>query len=68
MELKEIAVDVHQFIEERVTPIPDWTTKTDFKRKLNADLKIILLKKKMSMSDASMLVGYFTALAEVQFR
>lgn len=65
--LKEIAVDVHMFIEERVTPIPDWTSKNDFKRKLNADLKIKLLKKKMSMSDASMLVGYFTALAEVQY-
>lgn len=58
---------VHQFIEDRVTPIRDWTSKTDFKRKLSADLKIFLLKKKMSMSDASMLVGYFTALAEVQY-
>lgn len=67
-ELKEIAIEVHQFIEDRVTSIPDWTSKNDFKRKLNADLKIILLKKKMSMSDASMLVGYFTALAEVQYR
>lgn len=66
-ELKEIAVDVHKFIKERVTPIPDWTSKNDFKRKLNADLKVRLLKKKMSMSDASMLVGYFTALAEVQY-
>lgn len=66
-ELKEIAVEVHKFIDERVTPIPDWKSKTDFKRKLNADLKIMLLKKKMSMSDASMLVGYFTALAEVQY-
>ncbi|MEH6948310.1 type I restriction endonuclease subunit R [Bacillus sp. JJ634] len=66
-ELKTIAVEVHQFIEDRVTPIPDWTSKSDFKRKLNADLKIVLLKKKMSMSDASMLVGYFTALAEVQY-
>jgi type I restriction enzyme R subunit len=66
-ELKSIAVDVQHFIEGRVTPIRDWKSKTDFKRKLNADLKIILLKKKMSMSDASMLVGYFTALAEVQY-
>ncbi|MBT2719200.1 type I restriction endonuclease subunit R [Bacillus sp. ISL-57] len=66
-ELKEITVVVHEFIEDRVTPIPDWTRKNDFKRKLNADLKIILLKKNMSMSDASMLVGYFTALAEVQY-
>lgn len=66
-ELKEIAVEIHQFVEERVSPISDWTSKTDFKRKLNADLKIKLLKRKMSMSDASMLVGYFTALAEVQF-
>lgn len=63
-----MAVDVHRFMEERVTPIPDWTSKNDFKRKLNADLKIMLLKKKISMGDASMLVGYFTALAEVQYR
>ncbi|WP_286163750.1 type I restriction enzyme endonuclease domain-containing protein [Bacillus sp. AFS088145] len=67
-ELKSIAVEFHQFIEERVTTLRDWTSKTDFKRKLNEDLKIILLKKKMFMSDASMLVGYFTALAEVQYR
>lgn len=66
-ELKEIAVNVHRFIEERVTPIPDWKSKHDFKRRLNADLKILLLKNNMSMSDASMLVGYFTALAEVQY-
>lgn len=66
-ELKNIAVDVHKFIEERVTPITDWTSKNDFKRELNADLKIMLLHEKMSMSDASMLVGYFTALAEVQY-
>ncbi|MEH6957250.1 type I restriction endonuclease subunit R [Neobacillus drentensis] len=67
-ELKQMAVEVHQFIEDRVASIPDWTAKTDFKRKLNADLKIILLKKRMPMSDAAMLVGYFTALAEVQYR
>lgn len=67
-ELKEIAVEVHQFIDDRVSPIRDWTSKTDFKRELNADLKIMFLKKKMSMSDASMLVGYFTALAEVQYK
>ncbi|WP_396954717.1 type I restriction endonuclease subunit R [Neobacillus sp. YIM B06451] len=66
-ELKDYAVEVHKFIEERVTKIPDWTSKNDFKRRLNADLKILLLKKKMSMSDASMLVGYFSALAEVQY-
>ncbi|GAK41829.1 HsdR family type I site-specific deoxyribonuclease [Paenibacillus urinalis] len=66
-ELKEIAVDVQQFIEERVTPISDWTTKTDFKRQLTGDLKVKLLKQKMNMSDASMLTGYFTALAETQY-
>ncbi|WP_454190315.1 type I restriction endonuclease subunit R [Paenibacillus sp. Marseille-Q7038] len=66
-ELKEIAVDVQQFIEERVTPISDWTTKTDFKRQLTGDLKVKLLKQKMDMSDASMLTGYFTALAETQY-
>lgn len=66
-ELKEIAVEVHQYIEDRVSPIPDWTSKNDFKRTLNAELKVRLLKKQMSMSDASMLVGYFTALAEVQY-
>lgn len=65
--LKEIAVDVHQFIEDTVSPISDWSSKTDFKRKLTADLKIKLLKEKMSMSDASMLTGYFIALAENQY-
>jgi type I restriction enzyme, R subunit len=66
-ELTEIAIEVHAFLRDQVTPIRDWKSKNDFKRKLNADLKIMLLKKKMSMSDASMLVGYFAALAEVQF-
>lgn len=66
-ELITIAIEVHQFIKEQVSPIRDWKSKTDFKRKLNAELKIILLKKKISISDASMLVGYFSALAEVQF-
>ncbi|KKB34136.1 type I restriction endonuclease subunit R [Bacillus thermotolerans] len=66
-ELKEIAVEVHQFIEDKVTSIPDWTRKNDFKRTLNAELKVRLLVKKINMSDASMLVGYFTALAEVQY-
>jgi type I restriction enzyme, R subunit len=67
-ELKEWTVMVHQFIEERVSSIPDWRSKIDFKRKLNADLKILLLKQKINISDASMLVGYFTALAEVQYK
>ncbi|MED1797380.1 type I restriction endonuclease subunit R [Brevibacillus porteri] len=66
-ELKEIAIEVQQFIEERVTPISDWTSKTDFKRQLTADLKVKLLKKMMNMNDASMLTGYFTALAETQY-
>lgn len=66
-ELKEIAVEVQQFIEERVTPIRDWTSKTDFKRQLTGDLKVKLLKKQMNMNDASMLTGYFTALAETQY-
>ncbi|HER2025528.1 type I restriction endonuclease subunit R [Bacillus infantis] len=67
-ELKEIAIEVQQFIDTRVSPISDWTSKADFKRELNADMKIMFLKKKMSMPDASMLVGYFTALAEVQYK
>ncbi|MFS0558215.1 type I restriction endonuclease subunit R [Brevibacillus sp. 179-C9.3 HS] len=66
-ELKEIAIEVQQFIEDRVTPISDWTSKTDFKRQLTGDLKVVLLKKKMNMNDASMLTGYFTALAETQY-
>ncbi len=65
--LKEVAVEVQHFIEERVTPISDWTSKTDFKRKLTADLKLKLLEEKMSFEDASMLTGYFTALAETQY-
>lgn len=65
--LKQIAVDVQEFIEETVTPISDWSAKTDFKRKLTADLKVKLLQEKMSMSDASMLTGYFMALAENQY-
>lgn len=66
-ELKEIAVEVQQFIEKRVTPISDWTSKTDFKRQLTGDLKVRLLKKNMNINDASMLTGYFTALAETQY-
>lgn len=66
-ELRELAVKVHQFIKERVDQIPDWTKKNDFKRSLNAKLKIMLLKKKIPMNDSSMLVGYFSALAEVQY-
>jgi type I restriction enzyme, R subunit len=68
IELEELAIEVQQFIEDRVSDIPDWTSKVDFKRKLNADLKILLLKKKVQMNDAAMLVGYFTALAEVQYK
>ncbi|MGZ0879604.1 type I restriction endonuclease subunit R [Priestia megaterium] len=66
-ELKNLAIEVHKFIEEQVSPIRDWTSKTDFKRSLNANLKILLLKKKIPLGDASMLVGYFTALAENQY-
>lgn len=65
--LKEVAVEVQHFIEEQVTLISDWTSKTDFKRKLTADLKLKLLKEKISFEDASMLTGYFTALAETQY-
>lgn len=66
-ELKEIAVQTHALIEERVTPISDWTSKNDFKRKLTGDLTIALLKQKVSMDDAKMLSGYFMALAEIQY-
>ncbi|WP_019244445.1 MULTISPECIES: type I restriction endonuclease subunit R [Bacillus] len=65
--LKEVAVEVQHFIEEQVTPISDWTSKTDFKRKLTADLKLMLLKKKIQPKDAFLLTGYFTALAETQY-
>lgn len=67
-ELKEIAIEVQQFIEERVTPISDWTSKTDFKRQLTGDLKVkLVVKSNMNINDASMLTGYFTALAETQY-
>jgi type I restriction enzyme R subunit len=65
--LKEWAVEVQGYFEKRVSPIPDWKSKLDFKRKLNADLKILLLKKTKKMDDANMLVGYFSALAEIQY-
>lgn len=65
--LKDWAIEVQQYFDERVTQIPDWKSKIDFKRKLNADLKILLLKKTKKMDDASMLVGYFGALAEAQY-
>lgn len=65
--LKEWAIEVHQYFDERVTQIPDWKSKLDFKRRLNADLKILLLKKTKKMDDANMLVGYFSALAEAQY-
>lgn len=65
--LKEWAIEVHQYFDERVTQIPDWKSKLDFKRRLNAELKILLLKKTKKMDDASMLVGYFSALAETQY-
>lgn len=65
--LKEWAVEVQGYFEARVSPIPDWKSKLDFKRKLNADLKIFLLKKTKNINDANMLVGYFGALAEIQY-
>lgn len=65
--LKEWAIEVHQYFDERVTQIPDWKSKLDFKRRLNAELKILLLKKTKKMDDANMLVGYFGALAEAQY-
>lgn len=65
--LKEWAIEVHQYFDERVTQIPDWKSKLDFKRRLNAELKILLLKKTKKMDDANMLVGYFGALAETQY-
>lgn len=65
--LKEWAIEVHQYFDERVTQIPDWKSKLDFKRRLNAELKILLLKKTKKMDDANMLVGYFSALAETQY-
>lgn len=66
-ELKVWAVEVHQYFEERVMAIPDWKSKLDFRRKLNADLKVLLLKKTRNMDDTNMLTGYFSALAETQF-
>ncbi|WP_231584088.1 type I restriction endonuclease subunit R [Domibacillus indicus] len=66
-ELKEWSADVHRYFEERVTVIPDWKAKMDFRRKLNADLKILLLKKTKDLDEANMLCGYFSALAETQF-
>lgn len=66
-QLKAIAVETQAMIEERVTPINDWTKKTDFKRTLIADLKIYLMQQDLSMEDASMLTGYFMSLAEIQY-
>lgn len=65
--LKEVAVEVQHFIEEKVTPISDWTSKTDFKRQLTSELKIMLLKQKLKPNEAFELTGYFTALAETQY-
>ncbi|WII36240.1 type I restriction endonuclease subunit R [Paenibacillus thiaminolyticus] len=67
-ELKEIAIEVQQFIEERVTPISDWTSKKDFKRQLTGELKVrLVVERNMNINEASMLTGYFTALAETQY-
>ena len=66
-QLKAIAVETQAMIEERVTPINDWTKKTDFKRTLIADLKVYLMQQDLSMEDASMLTGYFMSLAEIQY-
>lgn len=33
-DLKEVAMDIHKFIEQTVLMITDWTRKTDFKRDL----------------------------------
>ncbi|TSB47694.1 type I restriction endonuclease subunit R [Alkalicoccobacillus porphyridii] len=63
-ELKEIAKDIYQFLNQTISQIPDWKGKRDFKRKLNGDLKIVLLKKKIGLEDTLMLVGAFSALAE----
>ncbi|MGE8077328.1 type I restriction enzyme endonuclease domain-containing protein [Peribacillus loiseleuriae] len=45
--LKEIAVEVHQFIEGWVTSTPDWTRKNDFKRTLNAEIRVLEQERKM---------------------
>ncbi|PAD21304.1 type I restriction endonuclease subunit R [Terribacillus saccharophilus] len=66
-ELKELAVDLQEFIEGKVSPISDWTTKTNFKRELTSELKIKLLKSKMNMDQANLLTGYFSSLAEIQY-
>lgn len=66
-ELKELAVDLQKFIEGKVSPISDWTSKTNFKRELTSELKIKLLKSKMNMDQANLLTGYFSSLAEIQY-
>lgn len=66
-ELKAWAVDVRLYFENRIMAIPDWKSKLDFRRKLNADLKVLLLKKIKNMDEANLLCGYFSALAETQF-
>ncbi|MFB6471267.1 type I restriction endonuclease subunit R [Paenibacillus glucanolyticus] len=67
VELKQWAVEIRTYFEERVTVIPDWKGKLDFRRKLNADLKILLISKTKNMDETMMLCGYFAALAETQF-
>lgn len=66
-ELKELAVEVQEYIEQKVSPISDWTSKMNFKRELTSELKIKLLKKKMNMNEANLLTGYFSSLAEIQY-
>lgn len=65
--LKKLAISLHDFIENRVIPISDWTKKVDFKRQLTADMKLKLLLEEIDVEDAAMLTGYFMSLAETQF-
>lgn len=65
--LKKLAISLHDFIENRVITISDWTKKVDFKRQLTADMKLKLLLEEIDVEDAAMLTGYFMSLAETQY-
>lgn len=66
-ELQDIAKDIQHFIEDSVTPIPDWKKKIDFKKNLNGQLLLKLIDQDLSVAEAGILTGYFVSLAEKQY-
>ncbi len=66
-ELREIAIGIQNMIYDKVSVIPDWTKKIDFKRELANDILMYLINQKLEFSIADTLTGYFSQQAENQY-